>query len=189
MWPGSALRKGKEIELSGTDPFNGIILPLVKALEYANKMYKPRGHVRVDPTLLLCICVLDAPMLLVESPTRASDPILTPWVRITRIQASLEPHRHPYQFYAIDMIHVDSLESIVVNHVMPFSEEFSNRALRLGAIWKEGGVVASLANCRITKDLKFVDRKVVRVRVRPSAPIISVTYSQSGFDEGPAQRS
>jgi len=140
-----ALPSGKRVELSGADPFNGIVLPLVKALEYANKMYKPHGNVRVDPTLLLCMCVLDAPMVLVESPTKASDPVLTPWVRITRIQASLEPHRNPYKFHAIDMIHIDSLESIMVNHVTPFTEEFTNRALRLGAIWKSGGVVESLA--------------------------------------------
>ena len=35
----------------------------------------------------------------------------------------------------------------------------------------------------------FVDRKVVRVRVPPSAPIISITYSESAVDDGPAQRS
>ena len=36
-------------------------------------------------------------------------------------------------------------------------------------------------------DLKSVDRKVVWVRLPPSAPIISWTYSQSLFDDGPTQ--
>lgn len=104
-----ATPNAKKIELSGTEPFNGIVLPLVKALQYRLEI----DRVFFDsasplPTLSLCLCVLDAPMLLVESPTQAGDPILTPWVRIVRLQANQDSSRTSHHFYAIDVVHIDA---------------------------------------------------------------------------------
>jgi hypothetical protein len=73
------------VELSGSEAFNALVLPLAKALHHACEVYRQMGpSSTIFPRLILSTAVLDAPTMLVESPERASEPILTPWVRIIR---------------------------------------------------------------------------------------------------------
>lgn len=61
-----AIAKGKKVQMSGTDPFNSIILPLVKAIDHTISLYSAISStqkVRLYPTLIMNICVLDAPMI------------------------------------------------------------------------------------------------------------------------------
>ena len=135
--------------MSGDEPFNKIVLPLVKALQFKQDMdHKFRRLVRSLPTLALCIAVLDAPMLLVESPSKAGDPVLTPWVRVQRMQANHDRDSTPrsHEVYAIDFVHLDTLDDFLNNHVSPFADEFARRSVALGSIWRHGGIVRDLNN-------------------------------------------
>jgi hypothetical protein len=70
---------GDRVILSGSEPFNSVIMPLANASDHALHIYGYRPNSdRVYPRLLISVAVLDAPMLLVESPAQSSDPILTP---------------------------------------------------------------------------------------------------------------
>lgn len=139
---------GKKVKLSGTDPFNSLVLPLVKALDHSSQLYQAIGQSsRVFPTLTFCISVLDAPMILVKSPESASAPILTPWTRITRLEANPDPRsRLRYRFYAVDAVHIDHFNEVLHDHILPFAAEFSKRAVRLGNVLLNGGMVPDLSN-------------------------------------------
>src|SRR5262249_9342915 len=51
-----AHRQGKTVEMSGTEPFNSLILPLVKAHDSAQNMYRWDDRAKeILPTLLLCL--------------------------------------------------------------------------------------------------------------------------------------
>lgn len=155
-----ATPKGDKVNLSGSDPFNSLILPLVKALNFASQQYKARQKPeRLFPTLILCLSVLDAPMILVESPELASDPILTPWVRIVRQEANPDPLSWtPSHFYVIDAIHIDFFDEVVFKHLLPFAEEFRNRVVQVKDILFQGGIVSNLD-----------DWEWDQIRVKPSS--------------------
>jgi hypothetical protein len=136
---------GKKVDLSGDELFRGIILPLVKSLQF--KVQLDNGLLRLArpaPTLVLCIGVLDAPLLVVESPNKAGDPVLTPWVRVLRLQANQDLRKGSHDYYGIDVIHIGALESFLTDQLGPFAEEFARRAVALGSVWKKGGVVSNL---------------------------------------------
>lgn len=145
-----ATLSGKKVELSGTELFNGLVLPLVKALDHASSLYKAREQPdRLFPKLLLLIGVVDAPMLLVESPHRASDPILTPWIRIVRHESVEDVHSwQRFQHYGIDVVHIDYLDEFISGRLLPFAEEFGKRAVSMSEILLKGGQVQDLDNYR-----------------------------------------
>lgn len=135
------------VKLSGLEPFHSIVLPLAKAVDYAVELNPYRRQPTFFPSVLLCIAVLDAPMVLVESPQTTSDPVLTPWVRIRRQEAPKDgPQRAEYRHYAIDVVHAAFLSDYIAQHVLPFAQEFARRAQRLRAILVEGGSVQDLDN-------------------------------------------
>jgi hypothetical protein len=79
-----AIPRGKKVDLSGADPFNSLVLPLSKALEHAKSVYRygpGPGYSVVFARAALLVAVLDAPMILIESPDQVAEPIYTPWVR------------------------------------------------------------------------------------------------------------
>jgi hypothetical protein len=61
-----AVRKGKDLELSGSDAFHGLVLPLLKALDFFERTRAPRAALHhSDLHLALALGVLDAPMIAV----------------------------------------------------------------------------------------------------------------------------
>ena len=74
----------KNVELTGSDAYNGIIMPLISSLEFLTDYYKPSSS-PIFPVIAIAVCVLDAPMVL--SPEGwPEEPVLsmTPWVRLLR---------------------------------------------------------------------------------------------------------
>jgi hypothetical protein len=143
-----ATLSGKKVELSGTELFNSLVLPLVKALDHAYVLFKARERPdRLFPKLVMSIGVVDAPMILVESPHRASDPILIPWVRIVR-QESVEDPKSPqrYRHYGIEVVHIDYFDEFLSKHLLPFAEEFGRRTVLMSEILLRGGEVQGLDN-------------------------------------------
>lgn len=141
-----AIPRGKKVELSGDDPFNSLVLPLTRALDHAVGVFQ--GNVdpkRPYPTLLLCVSVIDAPMILVDSPTSASELTLCPWVRIVRQEANANSSsRDRYQYYAIDVVHIDFFEEFLHENLLPFADTFCERARQRQEVLLDGGVVDSL---------------------------------------------
>src|SRR5262249_6988491 len=94
-------RKGNSLELSGTDTFNKIVLPLASAIDYAAEFF---GRYQMMAILAHAVCVMDAPMILAEALSTGSDLTLTPWVRIVRQENPTGP-RARVQHYVVDVVH------------------------------------------------------------------------------------
>ncbi len=128
---------GNKVVLSGADLFNKVVIPLAHASDHAMQTFGyagGRGTAVVFPQLILCVAVLDAPMLLVESPEKWSDPILSPWVRVIRQEPTLDPYsERKVRHYGFDLVHIDFFANFVADYVLPFAKEFGSRAIRLGA--------------------------------------------------------
>jgi hypothetical protein len=141
-----ATLSGKKVDLSGEELFKGVVLPLVKAFDHARSMNVAGSRdEQLFPKLILSMTVVEAPMLLVESPSRASDPILTPWVRIARLESIAKPEGwERFRYYGIDVVHIDFLDEYLSKHLLPFAEEFSRRAVKMAPVLFKGGVVQDL---------------------------------------------
>jgi hypothetical protein len=137
---------GDKVSLSGDESFRDLVLPLVKSLRHALEIFKPvSGTPR--PKMLLCVAVLDAPMLLVEDPLRPEDPVLCPWVRVVRREPNPnKDSRIRSRFYAIDVVHAGFLSSFVADHVLPFGEVFAERIRARPWLLAKGGIVEDLGN-------------------------------------------
>ena len=145
-----ALARGGKIALSGSGPFNTLVLPLVKACDHAVSLYEVVGRwPPLWPTLVFSVSVLDAPMLVVNSPGEASKPVLTPWVRVLRQEAHRDRHAiSNYVYYVVDVVHVDFFDEFLCTHLMPFLDEFASRTQQQSAVLLGGGTVENLDNWR-----------------------------------------
>jgi hypothetical protein len=134
---------GKKAELSGNELFNSIVLPLVKAFDHRRTLRRvPPQPKCLFPELLIMIGVLDAPIILVESPHAASNPILTPWIRVMRQETDADVNSwHAYRHYGIEMVHIDYLDTFINQHLKPFADEFGRRCIQMANVLMDGGEV------------------------------------------------
>ena len=142
-----AVPKGKEFELSGADPFRSIILPLARAVDHILAMRAPdQGMPILYPTLVLSVSVLDAPVILVESPDKTTDPVLTPWIRVVRHEAPKTTAKkiETPLVYTVDIIHEQFLDTFIQQHLLPFCARFAEHAVECGDILSRGGFVQNL---------------------------------------------
>lgn len=139
-----AAPNGDKVELSGSESFRELILPLIKALRYTQGLYK-RDRSPAYPVLVLCLAVLDAPMVLIEDPDTANDPVLCPWVRFERREPNPDRRsRVKTRFYGIDVIHVDFLTTYVSKHLLPYTGLFLTRLLSHGALLDGSGAIDTI---------------------------------------------
>ena len=102
-------RKGGQsglVNLSGTEPFNGIILPLIS--DVGNNWQQVTSSGASDwvwPRLTLAICVLDGPMVLAEGTPEQPRLSLQPWVRVSRLEEHIEAGDRRSTHYIIDVVH------------------------------------------------------------------------------------
>ncbi|MBU3217805.1 hypothetical protein LL033_10020 [Clostridium estertheticum] len=124
-------RKGKELELSGTDAYNGLILPLSKAVESFKKTkIPPKTAYYFDADLVMPIGVVDAPMIGVIVSEGKNKMINIPWVRVLKHETNnSSDYLEREKTYAIDIIHKDFLETYINQHLLPFSNEFAKRMI------------------------------------------------------------
>jgi hypothetical protein len=140
---------GPPLELSGDDTFNGIVLPLISATEYARKYYKPLNTLPVYfARLVLSICVIDAPLIVAE--TRVDETNLEPvsWVRAFRQEADPDSSKSVgLNHFVIDVVRYDYLAQFINQHVIPFAEVYAQRVLQNQKLFLSGhGRVANLDN-------------------------------------------
>lgn len=137
---------GSKVSLSGAQPFNALVQPLVSASEHTAEMHRAAERPgRLFPTLVLSLGVLDAPMILVEDPAKEAVPVLAPWVRLLYEEtAPARPGGARYKSYALDIVHISFLDAYVADHLLPFSQAFAERASASGDVLLQGGVVDDL---------------------------------------------
>jgi len=77
--------KVQNLEITGADAYQNVILPLASAMRHLREYYQPdsTGSV-IGATLALAVCVLDAPMVLVTGPSEEPTLALAPWIRVVR---------------------------------------------------------------------------------------------------------
>ena len=126
------VRKGSELEMSGSDPYNSLVLPLTKSLSHAISSSIPIETAwYFDAGLINAIAVLDAPMLVANQDSGGSTMRACPWVRLLRHEYRVEADRTDHdEQWAIDVVHKDYFEHYLTKELIPFSELFAERVLR-----------------------------------------------------------
>jgi hypothetical protein len=125
------MRKGKDLEISGAETFNGIVLPLVKAVQHLqNQEAPPSTAYYHDMHIALAVAVIDAPMIAVNVTHSGQELTYEPWLRVVRNQAIPAEHWiDRSRYYAIDVVHKEFFETYISDHVVPFAERVSKKAL------------------------------------------------------------
>lgn len=132
-------RKGKNLSLSGEEPFNALIHPLLKALHHFKCQEAPaKRHVHFDCHLAFAIAVIDAPLVAVRCGASSETTTLEPWIRIQRHRGTdnHEPSRR-FAVDCLDVVHAGFLKGYVENLVLPVSKSFAS------AVAKHRKVLAS----------------------------------------------
>ncbi len=144
----ATLSGGNKAELSGDETYKNIVLPLVKAVDYYRELWSGGSSGGpLHPKVHLAVCVVNAAMVLVESPHKLNDPVLIPWVRVERHEAkprASSQHSASHQHYAIDVVHVDYFDAFIRDRLVPFAHEFAQRASERAEVIRKGGVVDNL---------------------------------------------
>jgi hypothetical protein len=126
------VRKGSELELSGAESYNGLILPILKSvLHFQAAEVPPKTAIYFDAHLVIGVGVLDAPMIgvTIENDTISLKPIQ--WVRVTRHESLEGEHRSERtKLRAIDIVHKDFLNAYLTQHVAKFADDFAKLALK-----------------------------------------------------------
>src|SRR5271156_3312801 len=116
------VRKGSELELSGTDAYSGLVLPLIKGVHHLRKTEQPTISSKrryFDAHLVIALGVLDAPMIGVSTKDGASTLTLTPWVRIMRHEYAEEGNEwNRDRHLAVDVVHKEFLATYVQSHLL-----------------------------------------------------------------------
>lgn len=146
------VRKGEKLELSGTEAFQGLVLPLLKALHHFSRVHSPsETAMYFDCHMVLGLGVLDAPMVAVRMTDAGYQLEMVPWVRVVRHEGDqLEDWPRTGKLYAIDIVHKDFLVTFVEQHLLPFAQTFSERALLQQRVLASGkGFVSGLGKGHI----------------------------------------
>lgn len=126
------VRGGKDLQLSGSEAYGSVVLPLVKAMQYFAKTASPLAtHRYFDCYATVGICVLDAPMVVAESPSDVPQLTLMPWVRLIRDEAKKDRTGFETSVkYALDFVHRDHLRTYIRDWLLPFSQDFGQRVMK-----------------------------------------------------------
>ena len=137
--PPTAMTRRLELDLSGSLPFNQVVLPLISAVKHFLSLQKAVLSQRQVPACLAHpICVLDAPMVLAEGGPEAPRLTMIPWVRVVRQEAIKDGDEGFWRHYVIDVVHRGYVTIFVHQHLMPFAEQFADRAASVESLLAEG---------------------------------------------------
>ncbi len=125
------VRKGSDLELSGTDAYSGLVLPLIKSLQHFESAESPVDTAwYFDAHLTVGVGVVDAPMIAVLANNNKSDLNLVPWIRVVRHEYFENADKWERdRRWAIDIVHKDYLSIYIDNHLIPFAERFIKKVL------------------------------------------------------------
>lgn len=126
------VRKGKELELSGSDAYNGLVLPLTKAVQHLVHAERPGDTAAYfDAHLILGVGVVDAPMVSVELQNGSPVLSMTPWVRVLRHEyVDSDGWWERNKMRVIDVVHKDFFGQYLHECLVPFAVEFGRLVLK-----------------------------------------------------------
>jgi hypothetical protein len=138
------VRKGSDVELSGSESFHGLVLPILKAMHYFQIAESPpKTASYFDCHLAIGIGIIDAPMVGVRVSEQSHNLTLLPWVRVVKHETDEIPDwQHWTRLFAIDIIHKDFLKDYLDKHVLPFAQEFSKLVIKHQQVLASGEAFA-----------------------------------------------
>jgi hypothetical protein len=127
------VRQGKDIELSGADAYNGLVMPLISAVtDFASRSKPPSTAYYFYARMVLMVAVLDAPMVGVRVCRDGERAVsFVPWVRLARSAPPADRvgfDAHSGEQLVIDVVHSDYFRTFLESHVVPFTTRFRDRA-------------------------------------------------------------
>lgn len=124
--------RNPKLVLKGDEPFNEIVLPLLKsAKDFKKRAKAPKKALNVDCHLLLCIAVLDAPMIGVQVQDKSNDLVALPWIRVIRsLTGENDLWSGKENEFFIDIVHKDFLDRYLRDYMAPFVSEFGKRVMK-----------------------------------------------------------
>lgn len=139
------VRKGKKVELSGSEPYHELVLPLLKAMHHFQIAESPpKTAWYFDCHLTIGVGVLDAPMVGISVSEQSPGLTLLPWLRVVRHETEESPDwTHPTRLFAIDIVHKDFLKDYLDKHLLPFAQEFSKLAIKHQQVLASGEAFAA----------------------------------------------
>jgi hypothetical protein len=126
------VRKGPELELSGTEAYNGLVLPLIKALDHLSESEAPPTTAwYFDAHLSVGVGVLDSTMVVAHPTDGGTKLELVPWVRVLRHEYDVAQAQRfeRDRLWALDIVHRDYLNVYLSDHLVPFAQAFAKRVL------------------------------------------------------------
>lgn len=125
------VRKGSELELSGSEAYNGLVLPLIDSLEHFQFVENPPSTAwYFDSHVVVGVGLLDAPMIGVRVTSQDGEFTLLPWVRVLRHEYSEDTYRmDKSKMFVIDVVHKDFFQKYIDEHLMPYAECFAKAVL------------------------------------------------------------
>ena len=119
-------RSGKDIVLSGTESYQGLVLPLVKSMQHFDEAEAPPKTAHYfDAHLTFGIGVIDGPMIGVTVGETSHKSEFIPWVRVFRHESyEHEDWTERKKLFAIDIVHKDYFDTFINNHLLPFANKY-----------------------------------------------------------------
>ncbi|GAB3807107.1 hypothetical protein [Virgibacillus kimchii] len=141
-------RKGKNIELSGSDAYKGLVLPLIKAAQYFESSQKPKpSHWYFDAHLTIPVGIVDAPMFGVRVLEEGNEVFPLPWVRVLKHESIEDDVYNNQKIYALDIVHKDYFDEYMAEQLIPFAKLFGERVHKHEKVLLSGkGFVKDMEN-------------------------------------------
>jgi len=157
------VRKGSELELSGSEPFQALVLPLLKAMRHFREVESPVDTAfYFDCHAVVGVGVLDAPMIGVRVSETRNDLILLPWVRVVRHSTDeTESYFDSTRLFAIDIVHKDFFQEYLDNNALAFAQDFSRLVIKHQHILATGeGFVPGLGKSHFRYEDRLQPRRI-----------------------------
>lgn len=142
-------RKGKDYCLSGSVPYNNVVLPLASALEHygATRVSPDQKQPCFYPTLAICMCVIDAPMVIAGGTPERPELASTSWVRLVHEEAVLVGSLWQRKHYYIDVVQKSYLDVYLEQALQPFADAVATRMCeRKDVLFSTRGKVENIDN-------------------------------------------
>ena len=134
------VRKGKDVELSGTDAYQNLVMPLVKSLQHFDNLTKPpKTAFYCDCHIAFGIGLIQGPMVGVKVYGTKHKTELIPWVRVSRHESyENKDWTKRQRIYSIDIVHKDYFRIYLYNNLLPFAKSLAEKILKHQIVIAEG---------------------------------------------------